>query len=55
MVPSGKRAFVRTKISATETAIGVVVLVLVASIGIGIYIKGQHYDMNLFVRGSDKL
>jgi hypothetical protein len=44
----GKRAFERTEISTTENAIGGLLLVLIAGIGMGIYVKGQHYDPNLF-------
>jgi len=45
---SGKRAFVRTEISQTETLLGIALLILVAGIGMGVYIKGQHYDPHLF-------
>ncbi len=51
----GKRAFVRTEISTIETVTGIVVLALVVSIGIGVYIKGQHYDVNLFALDQDLL
>ena len=44
----GKRAFERTEISAMETSIGALLLLLVAALGVGTYIKGQHYDPNLF-------
>jgi len=44
----GKRAFERTDISTTETAIGAFLLFLIASMGVGVYVKGQHYDPNLF-------
>lgn len=45
---SGKRAFVRTQISRREGLIGGCILVLLAGIGVGVYLKGKHFDAALF-------
>ncbi len=51
----GKRAFERTEISGMETGIGALMLLLIAGLGVGTYIKGQHFDPNLFALDQNLL
>jgi len=43
-----RRGAVRTDVSPAERAISLVVLVLIAGIGVALYLKGQHFDPSLF-------
>ncbi|MDP6779108.1 MAG: hypothetical protein QGI83_20300 [Candidatus Latescibacteria bacterium] len=45
---SGKKGFVRTKVSATEKTLSYLMLVLIAAVGIAVYLKGQSFDPALF-------
>jgi len=46
---SGKRRkFLRANISRLETVISSVVLLLIAGIGVAVYVKGQIYDLGLY-------
>ncbi|MBI2501883.1 MAG: hypothetical protein HYW07_01455 [Candidatus Latescibacteria bacterium] len=45
---SGKRAFERTRISVRERLIGGGILLLLAGIGAGVYLKGRRFDPALF-------
>jgi len=50
-----RRGFVRTRVSQTETVISSILLLLLAGIGAGIYVKGQSYDPGLFTLDQSAL
>jgi len=51
----GRNAFVRTKVPALERVAGIVIVCLLGVIGVAVYIKGKHFDPNLYSLRADAL
>ncbi|MCX6894002.1 MAG: hypothetical protein NTZ16_00510 [Verrucomicrobia bacterium] len=53
--PRNRSQFVRTEIPRAERVVSVLCVLLLAAIGVAIFIKGRHFDPNLYALRTDAL
>ena len=53
--PSGRKAFVRTKVSRLERVLSIGIVCLLGVIGAAIWIAGKHYDASRYALRVDAL